>query len=268
MLKFRCAVDGPRATARIPSPAGRRKKNDAVPPPHFFANREPRTDDAADRPGQGRLRTRPANGQCRGGRIACCRGSGPSGRSLDGLCTLREPGGAAAESASGPRRASTSPGRVAGSPRGFSSDNGSPAGRCDPPGAVAAVRSRPRRLRPRRRHRPGRRAGHEHRQVGHEWHQLLTLRQPLAQGFVTGATAYILTSVEMDFTRLTARTSRNLTASIWTADGSDEPDSKLVDLTNPPSHKRLRNRRQPVVPMAENTPAIPERRWYSPLRRQ
>ena len=63
--------------------------------------------------------------------------------------------------------------------------------------------------------------------------QFSSVLVPVAQGFVTGATAYTLTSVEMDFNA--ARNVANLTASIWTADGSDNPGSELVGLTNPMS---------------------------------
>ena len=81
---------------------------------------------------------------------------------------------------------------------------------------------------------------------------------------MTGATAYNLTSVEVGFADADFQrgTSRNLTVSIWTADGSDEPDSKLVDLTLPSAISGCGNAPQPVVPMANTTSAIPERRWY------
>ena len=60
--------------------------------------------------------------------------------------------------------------------------------------------------------------------------------RPLAQGFVTGAGAVSLTSVEVGFANSLSSTEiADLTVSIWTADASDEPDSELVGLTNPMS---------------------------------
>ena len=63
-------------------------------------------------------------------------------------------------------------------------------------------------------------------------------RYSFAQGFTTGANpgGYTLTSIEVAFRyAVTAADIGNVTASVWSDDGSDNPDAVLFTLTNPAS---------------------------------
>ena len=66
----------------------------------------------------------------------------------------------------------------------------------------------------------------------------LTTEYALAQGFTTGENPgdYTLTSIEVAFNAgLTAVQLGNLTAGVWSDDGSDNPDTELFTLTKPAS---------------------------------